>query len=225
MNSIKKTIATTSSSNCRRRRFELSMVYGEGEIENDFVPSVITSVPFTGAGCIILAYPKESNRFFSRAAIFIYQYSQEEGAKGVILERESAFSMGETSPGIGCFEANTLYIGGESGSDTAIMLGKVPLDGACKYVGAGIYVGGTKSAKEKIMAGQGVPKDFKFFFNHSEWAPGVLEKEVEAGKWNVVKVPPEDVLLQDTKLAELWSRARNTLISEKKIEPFFDGED
>ena len=179
-----------------------------------YIPSKVIPVEFCGAGCILLAQPNDGSHFFIRAAIFIYQYSKEEGAKGVILERPSAFTMGETSPGVGCFEANTLFIGGEQGSDTAIMLGRKPLEGACKYVGSGVYLGGMKSAKERVMNGDGVPKDYKFFFNHAEWEAGLLEREITDGKWDVIKAPPEDVLSQDPTKTEFWNRARNQLISE-----------
>ena len=90
-------------------------------------------------------------------------------------------------PNVGIFEANTLYLGGEvsnkcrtslyihlrivcifsfkDGSDTAIMLHKFDLDGYAKPAGKGLYLGGLKQARELILSGGAVPKDFKFFFN------------------------------------------------------------
>lgn len=41
----------------------------------------------------------------------------------------AAFSMGETSPNSGPFEPNTLFLGGEAGSDTAMMFHKYDLQG------------------------------------------------------------------------------------------------
>ncbi len=198
----------------RKRVTPISLCVEDDSRNEFYVPTKVIPIEFCGEGCILLAQPNDNSHFFARAAVFIYQYTKEEGAKGVILERPSAFSMGETSPGIGCFETNTLFIGGEQGSDTAIMLGKRQLDGACKYVGSGVYLGGMKSAKEQIMNGDGLPKDYKFFFNNAEWEAGVLEKEIQAGTWDVIKAPPEDVLAQDPTQAEFWSRARNQLISE-----------
>jgi putative AlgH/UPF0301 family transcriptional regulator len=184
-------------------------------IENrDSLPSRIEAVDFSGRGCVLLAQPNDHSHFFIRAAIFIYQHSEKDGSMGVILERPTAFTMGESSPGIGVFEGNTLYMGGDNGSDTAIMLGKFDLQGTCKYIGSGIFLGGMRTAADKVRAGEAVPKDFKFFFNHAEWAPGVLEKEIASGRWDVVKMPPEEVLRQDTE-GSLWYRARNTILSGK----------
>ena len=182
-------------------------------LDSSFVPPKVISVPFCGVGCVLLSQPSDASHFFIKAAIFVYQCSEKEGVKGVILERPTAFNMGETSPGIGLFEGNTLYMGGDDGTDTAIMLGKYNLGGSCKYVGSGIYLGGITQAKEKIMKGDAVPKDFKFFFNNVEWKAGLLEKEIASGRWDVVKICPDDVLLQKSE-AKLWSRTRNTLITE-----------
>ena len=184
------------------------------EDSSSFVPNEVMPVKFSGPGCVLLAQPNDHSHFFVRAAIFIYQYNVKDGAKGVILERPTAFSMGESSPGIGVFEGNTLYMGGDDGSDTALMLGRIDFGGTCKNVGSGIFLGGMKSASELVKSGGAVPKDFKFFFNNAEWGPNVLEKELESGKWDVVKLPPEDILRQDTEM-NVWSRARNTLISAK----------
>lgn len=179
------------------------------------IPKEIAPTKFNGPGCVLLAQATDSSHFFVRASVFIFQHSEEKGSRGVILERPTAFTMGESSPGIGVFEGNTLYMGGDDGSDTAVMLGKFELAGACKYVGAGIYIGGVKAATDLVKEGGAVPKDFKFFFNTAEWGPGVLEKEIQSGRWDVVQVPPEDILCQDNGMS-LWNKARNKLMSQKR---------
>ena len=78
--------------------------------------------------------------------MFVYEHD-DKGSQGVILSKASAFTMGEVSPDIGPFKANKLYMGGESGSDTAIMLHTHEMPGASKYIGHGIFLGGLKSAK------------------------------------------------------------------------------
>jgi Uncharacterized ACR, COG1678 len=59
--------------------------------------------------------------------VFIYEYN-ERGTKGVILERPTAFNMGEMSPGMlgDVFEGNTLYTGGDQGGDTVLMSYLIP---------------------------------------------------------------------------------------------------
>jgi hypothetical protein len=43
--------------------------------------------------------------------------------------------MGEVSPNIGPLQSNVLFMGGEHGSDTAIMLHRYDLEGFAKYIG------------------------------------------------------------------------------------------
>lgn len=115
--------------------------------------------------------------------------------------------------GIGpIFTPNTMYMGGENGVDMAVMFHKYPLGGTAKKVGCGIYMGGLKQAKELVEARQAHPRDFKFVFNHVRWGPGMLEKEIREGRWDVVKVPPDLVLNQDSSRS-LWSQARNKIAS------------
>jgi hypothetical protein len=53
--------------------------------------------------------------------------------------------MGEVSPNISPFDANTLYTGGNDGPDMATMLHKFDLKGTSKYVGGGIFLGGIRT--------------------------------------------------------------------------------
>eukprot|EP01041_Mallomonas_annulata_P006298 gene6298-12743_t len=182
---------------------------------DDHIPTDIELSKFTGRGSVLLSCPGEFNHFLIKAAVFIYEHN-ERGSAGVILEKPSAFTMGESSPNIGVFEGNTLYMGGEDGSDTAIMLHKFDLDGNSKYIGNGIYLGGIRQAREMVTAGKAVPKDFKFFFNHVEWAPGILDEELEQGRWNVVKVPPDLILKQSTS-SSLWRIANNLVPTKEKM--------
>ena len=72
----------------------------------------IPEEPVLEAGVVLVSQPGEHNHFLYEQAVFLYEHSVR-GSKGVILERPTAFTMGEISPGIGVFEANTLYMGGE----------------------------------------------------------------------------------------------------------------
>lgn len=44
-------------------------------------------------------------------------------------------------------------------------------------VGHGMYVGGIQSAAHMVHEGLAASNQFKFIFNHCEWAPGALERE------------------------------------------------
>lgn len=177
------------------------------------IPTEITLCPFHGAGDVLIITPNEYDHFLMQAAIFLYSHDKIKGSQGVILTKQTAFTMGEVSPGIGLFEANTLYMGGENGMDMAIMLHSFDLQGSTKYIGNGIYLGGLREAQEFVKNGNASPKDFKFFFNYVDWAPGLLEKEIEQGRWDIVRVPPNRILTKSS--AALWKDARNLIASNK----------
>ena len=198
---------TTRSSVARLRCVEKS----GPEWTPDSLDLVISKADHVSQGVVLLAQPSEYNHFLIKAAVFVYDFGTGRGSKGVILERATAFSMGETSPNSGPFGLNTLYLGGEDGSDRAIMFHKYDLGEKSKYIGAGIYTGGLTQAAVLVEESSASPKDFKFIFNSVEWGPGQLEAEVQAGRWDVANIPSNLILQQSSSAASLWSKARNTL--------------
>jgi len=187
------------------RRKSLVRLYAQ----EDNIPSTIEESPFTGQGCVLVASPNEYSHLFMKAAIFIYNHNSE-GTQGVIVDRPTAFTMGETAPSIGVFEGNTLYMGGEDGGDLAIMFHKYTLNGSSKYIGGGVYTGGLREAKEMVTERKAHPLDFKFVFNNIEWGVGQVENEIKQGKWRVVTVPP-DLILKQTANQSLWSTINKAL--------------
>jgi hypothetical protein len=81
----------------------------------DEVHDSISTAKVLKNGVVLLAQPTEFNHFLTKSAVFVYDFGTGRGSKGVILERATAFSMGETSPNSGPFNPNTLYLGGEDG--------------------------------------------------------------------------------------------------------------
>jgi len=118
--------------------------------------------------------------------------------------------MGESAPNIGVFESNSLFMGGQDGSDMAIMIHKYDLSGLSKYIGGGIFIGGIGAAKNLVEEFKASPRDFKFIFNTCQWGPGVLQKEIDMGRWDIYEVPADLILSQDSRVYNsLWSDTRN----------------
>lgn len=177
------------------------------------IPEEVEASAFEGKGCVLLAQPGEHDHFLHKGAVLVFEHDPKKGAQGAILGRPSAFSLGETAPNMpAALQPNTLFIGGQNGQDMAVMFHKYAFEGASKDVGNGIYVGGLKEARLALEDREAHPRDFKFIFNCVEWPPGVLEREIETGRWDVVRMPPDMVLEQKGSSAEaIWSRARNKL--------------
>lgn len=197
----------------RRINYRIGCHPSNEDIATSCVSSEVSSAKALSQGVVLLAQPSEYNHFLIKAAVLVYDYGSGRGSRGVILERATAYTMGETIPTSGPFEQNTLYLGGEDGSDKAIMFHKYDLEGSSKYIGSGIYTGGLAQAKAFVENNMASPKDFKFVFNSVEWGPDQLEGEVKAGRWDLAYIPPDLILQQSSSKASLWSKARNTLRS------------
>jgi len=178
-------------------------------LKNDKIVTDIERSEFTGSGCVLLAQSNEYDHFLCKQAVFIYEHGLR-GTCGVILERPTAFSMGETSPNIGIFAPNTLFMGGGNGEDTALMFHKYDLSGYSKYVGSGIYLGGIREARQLLEERKAHPKDFKFIFNNVQWQPGQIEQEIKDGRWDVVRLPIDMILRQDIS-GTIWNQARRNI--------------
>ncbi len=103
--------------------------------EDIIVPNEVEICTYAGKGCVLLAQPGEHNHFLHKQCVLIFDVN-EKGTQGVILGKQSAFSLGESSPGIAPpLAPNNIFIGGEAGVDMAIMFHKYDLGGASKYIG------------------------------------------------------------------------------------------
>ncbi|RYG94341.1 hypothetical protein EON65_57645 [archaeon] len=194
-------------------------LYGNSVFLNKdtFVPDQIMNIPFTGKGCVLLSQPKEYDHWLSKAAILIFEHN-EQGSKGLIIDKPSPMTMGSSSPGIGAFESNTLFMGGKSGSDTAVMIHALNLGFKSRPLGYGMYIGGLKAATDMVERFEAHPRDFKFIFNNVEWKAGMLEEDIGKERFDVCCLPPSMLLLQEPKdYGTLWTMARNVLRSEGRL--------
>lgn len=174
-------------------------------------PQSVQPCTFSGPGCVLLATPVQLEGALLKSVVLVTE-KDGAGVVGQIINKPSAWSMGEMAYESEHFQGNTLFAGGESGKDMAIMIHKYDLGGFTKHLGKGIYIGGSKEAREKIEAFQAHPKEFKFVFNSLHWAPGVLEKEIKGGKWDVCEVPVDMLVQQDEgHVTQLWRELRTRL--------------
>ena len=182
----------------------------------------IKAIPFCGAGAVLIAHPLENSHYMKGATIFIYDCTDNK-ASGVILDKSTAFVMGEMAPGIEPFESNPLFTGGEDGDDTAIMLHSYDLGGYSRPAGnSGIYVGGMKEAKTLVKNNNNGddgssphPLDFKFLFKSSIWEITDLENEINSNRFKCVSLPIDDILKQNDDYS-LYNKIKNILIDRNE---------
>lgn len=208
----------------------------------DYSPPNVESIQRLGAdavgtGCLLIAPKHEYNHFLMEQVVLLYE-ADENGYRGVILERPTAFTVDEMVPGLDSFEENYLFTGGEDGGRTVIMVhphGEPLRDdstkkknndlapdqsvkfktviGDAKPIGSGLFVGGVEEAKKAVGKGLLPAEDFKFFFNHVRLSQPELNAMLDDGGWRAIRLhdgeAPKCVLTNGN--SDLWRILRRRL--------------
>ena len=192
-------------------------------------------------GVVLIAPSHEASHFLMKAAVFIYAIGLDDlgemVVRGVIVDHPTAFTVGEMAGegsvlgGAGLSD-NILFRGGDTGSDSVMMLhgcgGDAGAVGGCgPAIGyedyefdSGIYEGGLRSAAEAVEDGTADSARFKFFFNYVQFSERQLEEmldevDSEGDAWVSISASPELILDSDLDRGEMWKYVRNR-ISQKK---------
>ncbi|EKX50894.1 hypothetical protein GUITHDRAFT_103478 [Guillardia theta CCMP2712] len=156
-------------------------------------------------GCVLVASPEEVDHFFRHAVVLLLEHS-DGGSKGVVLEMATAFMLQEMAPAAFLehpLGENSLFRGGSSGNDKVIMLHALEDVQTSKPIGRhGVFAGGMQEVKELVSEGRASSDQVKFFFNHCEWLPGQLEREIEQKTWRVGFIPPQLCMRQVSSQSE-----------------------
>lgn len=153
-------------------------------------------------GQLLIAGPGLLDPNFWRTVVLLVEHS-EEGAFGLVLNRPSETSAGESVPELlELVDADApLFIGGPVQPASVMVLGHFEDAGDAALLAFGdVGVLGAGSTPEETAAGL---REGRAFVGHSGWGPGQLESELERGDWIL-----EAARLQDAFCAQpeaLWS--------------------
>ncbi|HTD10189.1 MAG TPA: YqgE/AlgH family protein [Solirubrobacteraceae bacterium] len=154
------------------------------------------------AGQLLLASPTLLDPNFARTVVLIGVHNPD-GAMGVVLNRPSNMTVGETVPQLqdAVGELEQVYVGGPVQSDSVVFLAEFldPSPAGLLVLGrigfpapdAGIEELAEATARRRVFAG------------HAGWGPGQLDEELANEDWIAHVAQPEDVFTQAPD--ELWS--------------------
>lgn len=147
-------------------------------------------------GKLLIAAPSLFD-FFRRTVILMIEHT-EEGAFGVVLNRESETTVGEAVPGLAEIAGaeDPVRIGGPVGPDSVVVLGEFedPEDSPK------IVVGGLGIVDPDDSTGL---RRARVYAGHSGWGPGQLEDELERDAWLVASASAEDPFGEE----DIWTTA------------------
>lgn len=148
--------------------------------------------------------------FFRRTVIFVCRHD-EEGAFGLVLNRNTGKKLGEVFPeGLSSrLKKLPLFLGGPVQTTVlSFLMGGVTalLSNTC----TGIRLGHSlEELEEQLESGWADPEQLKVFAGYAGWAPGQLESEMERGAW--VIAPLKKNLLFESTGDAMWSTILRSL--------------
>jgi putative transcriptional regulator len=153
-------------------------------------------------GKLLVAGPALHDPNFWRTVVLVVEHT-EEGALGLVLNRPTETTVGETVPQLEELvdPAEQLFIGGPVQPSAVIVLAEFedPSDAALISFGD-VGVLGTGSSPDDPVAGV---RSGRAFVGHAGWGPGQLDGEIERSDWILESAQLEDAFTAEPQ--SLWS--------------------
>ena len=163
---------------------------GSGTTQSDGKWALPMDPDSLGPGSVVIAVDGSYHHTFIESIVLVTEHG--EGiTRGVLLTGETPMTVSDVAPGsIDAFAENTVFMGGDAGSQSLVMIhGESALPGALE-IGRGVYIGGVRAAAEAVEAGALPAERFKFFYKSVEWLPDALEMQVTSGIFRVIDLSP-----------------------------------
>jgi putative transcriptional regulator len=153
-------------------------------------------------GQLLVAGPALLDPNFWRTVVLVVEHN-EEGALGLVLNRPSETSVGESVPQLETLleTDERLFIGGPVQPSAVIVLADFEdATDAALMAFDDVGVLGTGPAADELSAGI---RAGRAFLGHAGWGPGQLDGELERGDWILEPARREDAFSADPR--GLWS--------------------
>jgi len=133
----------------------------------------------------LIAMPQLGDPNFHRAVVFVFQHGPE-GARGLVLNRQSPVTLGDVARGQSLTVASRLapqkiYVGGPVEPQRGFVLHDRSGVNDKQPLSDGLFLSETVDALEALLAD--AAGNIRFYLGYSGWGPGQLEQELAAGAW------------------------------------------
>lgn len=163
------------------------------------------------AGDFLIATPELSDPNFYHSVVFIAGHDAE-GTIGVIVNRETRFSLGEVLEQNGALRGSIdkVYWGGPVRQHTLVFLfsaASQPDD--AMHVVDDLYLSGNLEVLERLVGAEPRGGELRIYAGLASWAPGQLQAELEQGAWHVL--PTDHALIFEDDHSRTWSDLMRTV--------------
>ena len=177
-------------------------------MKSDFFDKLSFTVDPTelSAGKILISEPFLSDSNFSRSVVLLLNYSIEEGAFGVIINKPMSVDMTKMLSDFP-LEGFDFHYGGPVGEESLIFVYEdhLQIPEAQSANGEVKWSGDFNSIKDQITCGVISPQMIRFYGGYSGWSPGQLEAELAKKSWIISQV--NSSLIFDSKPDQMWRKA------------------
>ena len=150
-------------------------------------------------GVLLVAEPFLREECFNHAVITLIDFSSDDSALGLVLNKPTGYTLGETVSDIDNALEIPIYCGGPMSCDRMFYIHSLPdeVPGG-KPIGKDLYLGGDFDAvKQYINMGLPTKGHIRFFIGYSGWSVGQLKKEIDNHVWAVAPRPANKEILRE----------------------------
>ncbi len=146
-------------------------------------------------GTLLVATPEIGEGVFRRSVVLLLHHS-DEGAQGLILNRPLETEVASILPNWATVTVRDrhVYYGGPVGTDSALGVGLLPVEGSHPAVSLLFDELGLVNLDADPGDIDTLGGAVRVFVGYAGWSPGQLEGEIESGSWYVVDRTPADAL-------------------------------
>lgn len=140
---------------------------------------------------------------FGETVVLLVKHD-DKGAMGLVLTRESRYTVGRLFPDFAKGNDSPIYLGGPVSRTGVIALGhtKQAPKGA-ETVLSGVWMSADASLVERMVREGATPETFRLYLGYSGWAAGQLEGEVRQKVWHIF---PADAVAVFSDPTALWKK-------------------
>lgn len=137
------------------------------------------------AGKVLVAARNLPDPNFGETVVLLVKHD-DKGAMGLVLTRESRYTVGRLFPDFAKGNESPIYVGGPVSRTGVIALGRSQqAPKGAESVLSGVWMSGDAKLVERLVREGATPENFRLYLGYSGWAAGQLEGEVRQKVWHI----------------------------------------
>lgn len=162
-------------------------------------------------GCFLISNPEMEGSVFDRSVVLICEHN-EEGATGLIINKESNIKVSELSETFPCTQdiKSQFMVGGPVAQEEVLVLHDLKSATDKRIdISKELFMTTNPSFLNTVSVAQLDYCYLKFFLGYSGWSAGQIESEIERGSWTVC--PMNMDIIKETSCDKIWSQSLHSL--------------